>query len=58
MCGGLLRGLERLPLGNATGPAVRSAAGVWTRAFPSGTAASFDERTGAGSVAWAPARVE
>lgn len=58
MCGGLLRGLERLPLGSATGPAARSVAGVWTRVFPSGTAASFDERTGAGNVAWAPTRVE
>lgn len=52
LCGGMPEQFLR-PLGNATKPAVRdNATGVWTRGFPSGTRATFDERTGTGTVAW------
>jgi hypothetical protein len=53
LCGGLLQGKERLPLGNATAPATRSKTGVWTRSFPSGTSVIFEESTGKGNITWA-----
>ena len=42
-----------LPLGRPLHHATLGEDGVWRRAFASGTAVSFDTRTGRGNVSWA-----
>ena len=41
------------PLGPPTSPASVSAAGIWRRAFSSGTNVTFDAATGIGTIEWA-----
>ena len=41
------------PLGTPLGLGVRSPAGVWTRAFASGTRVEFNESSGEGTLTWA-----
>ena len=53
MCGGLLNSTKARPLGNATEPASHDAGtGIWSRRFPSGTVATYNERTDVGTVTW------
>jgi hypothetical protein len=40
------------PLGPPTGPAKRSASGMWTRSFGTGTAVQFDSQTNTGQITW------
>ena len=46
------------PLGAPLADAVRSAAGVWTRRFASGTNVTFDAAAGSGRIAWADGAVD
>ena len=46
------------PLGKPLGVGVRSAEGVWTRNFTSGTSAEFDERTNSSTLRWADGEVQ
>ncbi len=46
------------PLGEPLGDAARDAAGVWSRAFATGTRVWFDSASGAGRIEWADGTVD